>query len=96
MGWNVYEKAREEILIALPENLRIQVATKFADFESIADNLDSEEKRERLNTILGVIVNNAERYGIVAEDLDEFFVPEFCKILDYYDILSEKCTISTQ
>ncbi|MDR3169160.1 MAG: hypothetical protein LBU27_05385, partial [Candidatus Peribacteria bacterium] len=92
MGWNVYEKAREEILIALPENLRRDVSAKFAEFELSAENLDSEAKRTKLNEILGLIANNAKAYDIPTGDLDGFYLPQFCKIFGYYELVSDKCT----
>jgi hypothetical protein len=92
MGWNDYEKAREEILVALPENLRRDISTKFAEFELSAENLGSEAKRTKLNEILGIIANNAKAYDIPTEDLDGFYLPQFCEIFGYYELVSDKCT----
>ncbi|MDR2541380.1 MAG: hypothetical protein LBD11_06600 [Candidatus Peribacteria bacterium] len=80
MGWNAYEQAREDILISLPENLRVQVATKFSNFELSADNLDTAGKKEKLNEILAFIATNAKAYDIPTEDLDGLYIPQFCKI----------------
>ncbi|MDR0861000.1 MAG: hypothetical protein LBO09_08825 [Candidatus Peribacteria bacterium] len=92
MGWNAYEQAREDILISLPENLRVQVATKFSNFELSAENLDNAGKKDRLNEILKFIADNADTYKIPTGDLNGLYVPQFCKIFGYYEIGSDKCS----
>jgi hypothetical protein len=91
MGGNTYEQAREEILTALPDNFKTEVARMFAQFEISADNLDTDGKKQQLTAILNYISQNADAYEVPRSDIDGFFLPQICRILSYYDINSDKC-----
>ena len=53
---NDYEKAKMEILSILPEELADSVNLKFTAFESTADRIDNDQKKEQLNEILNYIL----------------------------------------
>lgn len=91
LGGNAYEQSREEILAALPHNLRIEVQQLFTQFELEAENLDNTAKKERLSNILNYISNNATTYEIDPNDLDGIFLKEICNILTFYDLTSSIC-----
>lgn len=92
MWWNEYDQAKNEILAWLPTSLRESVAKMFSDFEGEADSLDEDKKREKLTNILNFIAQNASSNWISKVDLDNFFLVQFCKILNYYNIVSESCS----
>jgi hypothetical protein len=94
-GGSPYEQARDEILMILPHNLRVEVEPMFADFDIQAERLDSEAKREKLNTILQYIQNNASAYQMDQDDIKGVVLPQFCNILISYDIWSTTCTTDT-
>jgi hypothetical protein len=94
-GGNAYEQAREEILQTLPDNLRAIVASKFAQFEISAENLDSDGKNQKLTEILNYIAENASAYQMDPNDVNGFILPQFCNILAYYDIQSASCNTET-
>ncbi|MBQ7073981.1 hypothetical protein IJM86_02775 [bacterium] len=64
---------------------------KFNTFETIADTLDSDSKKTELTNILNYISENAVQYDLDPNDIPQFIVPQFCKILDYYAIMSATC-----
>lgn len=92
MGGTEYDQAKNEILAGVPAALRSEVARLFSEFEADATSLDDLQKRERLTEILNFIATNAEANGISRADLDNFFLIQFCKILDYYNLTSEACS----
>jgi len=100
MWWTEYDKAKTEILLVLPKNLRTRVSNMFSDFEVIsADSsnwLSQQDKRkEKLQEILNLIISKTtddlENQGddeITKSDLDWVVVPNICTIMGYYEITS--------
>ena len=96
LGGNAYEKSKAEILALLPDGLSASVNLKFNSFESIADTLDGDAKKNELTTILNYISEHAGEYEMPQTDVQDFILPEFCNILDFYDITSSACSTMTQ
>lgn len=100
MWWTEYDKAKLEILLVLPKNLRTRVSGMFSDFEIIEADywnwLSQQDKRkEKLQEILNLIISKTtddlENQGddeIAKADLDGVVVPNICKIMGYYEIAS--------
>ncbi|GHW02403.1 hypothetical protein AGMMS50249_1890 [candidate division SR1 bacterium] len=95
MGGTEYDQAKNEILAGVPSNMREQVSIMFSDFESTTDILDETGKKEKLTAILNFISQNAGENGISKVDLDNFFLVQFCKILNYYNIVSDTCGVQS-
>ena len=93
LWWNEYEKAKSEILSILPDELADSVTLKFVDFESVADRIDNDEKKAKLNDILNFIVENANKYDMDVNDIENVIVKNFCNILNFYEISSNKCGV---
>jgi hypothetical protein len=91
MGGNAYEQAKNEILVLLPHNLKVDVEAMFAEFELQAEHLDNEAKKEKLNIILDYISKNISTYKMDPNDMNGVIIPQFCHILSYYSIQSNAC-----
>ncbi len=104
--WTEYDIAKAEILWILPRNLRTNVSILFNDFETAESNFENgtsqqDERKNILQNILQTIVNkttddlnNQKSDEISKSDLDEVVVPNICKIMDYYNIISNTNTCS--
>ncbi|MCR5412040.1 MAG: hypothetical protein K6E76_03500 [Patescibacteria group bacterium] len=77
----------------LPDELADSVTLKFVDFESVADRIDNDEKKAKLNDILNFIVENANKYDMDVNDIENVIVKNFCNILNFYEISSNKCGV---
>jgi len=98
-----YDIAKKEILQILPSNLRIEIERLFVEFENVEwddeQQLSQNDKRKRvLNEMLSLIsekitknVENQKPDEIIKEDMDSIIMPNICKIMNYYEIASEKC-----
>lgn len=93
MGGNEYEQAKNEILAGLPAHLKTEVLALFTAFDAESDTLDDEQKKQKLTDILNYIAQHAETNGISRTDLDNFFLAQFCKILQYYNLQSQQCAL---
>ena len=92
---NEYEQAKTEILSILPDELAKSVEIKFLSFENMSDKYDNDEKKEQLNEILNFIIEKSTEYEIDPNDIN-YIVKHFCKILNFYSIVSNKCSTLSQ
>lgn len=99
-----YDIARAEILWILPTNLKVDVEKLFTEFENAKwdEELwlsENDQRKSILNKILALIsqkitedLENQKPDEITKDDMDLIIIPNFCKIMDYYDIPSERCS----
>lgn len=104
--WTEYDIAKAEILGILPRNLRTKVSSLFNDFEAAETNFENwtsqqDERKSILQNILQTIISkttedlkNQKDDEISKSDLDEVVVPNICKIMWYYNIVSNTNTCS--
>lgn len=101
MGANKYFQSKAEILSLLPANLAVDVEWLFKQFESIAsDEISQQDQRkEILQNIINIIKKNIapewtniQNNQIDALDMETIIMPNMCKILDFYSIVSDLCS----
>lgn len=94
-GENAYVLAKNEILSLLPLELKGKIQNVFQDFDVLGEEgwVDVLDKRKELLLIIfdGVEKkigkgSNIQADEIFKEDFDETFVPNYCKIVDYFSI----------
>ena len=102
--WTEYDIAKQEILWILPTNLRTKVKNLFNNFEVAEADYENwtsqqDERKAILQEILQTIkekttqdLANQKEDEITKSDLDEVVVPNICKILNYYEIVSNTNT----
>ena len=105
--WTEYDIAKQEILWILPIDLKAQVRNLFKKFETAEANYENwtsqqDERKAILQEILQTIKSkttqdlaNQKEDEITKSDLDEIVVPNVCKILDYYNIVSNTNTCNS-
>ncbi|MDR0282221.1 MAG: hypothetical protein LBI53_02615 [Candidatus Peribacteria bacterium] len=91
VGGSEYERARNEILITLPEGMKPKVVQMFSQLELAAENLDEQGKKEKLSEILNYIKDNASEYDMDKSDIDGIILLNTCRILEYYNSSSAMC-----
>lgn len=103
---NAYQQAKSEILEALPVNLRVDVDALFADLESAvseSDDLSQQDKRKAIiQSILDLIQKNVaaanqpvKETQIDQLDIDMIVLPNICKIMEFYTLVSPLCPNTT-
>ncbi|HRX64256.1 MAG TPA: hypothetical protein P5060_04080, partial [Candidatus Absconditabacterales bacterium] len=102
-GGTEYDIAKAEILGILPSNLRTDTEKLFVEFENAQGNQDegldqNTQRKNILNKIVSLIsqkINTDETEQgedeIAKDDMDLIIMPNICKIMDYYNMPSEKC-----
>lgn len=102
-GGNEYQQAKAEILNTLPSNLAVDVEWLFKEFESVvsdtqADASQQDKRKQVLQEILDLIKKNVAVEGqevktnqIDSLDMKTTILPNVCKILAFYGIISEAC-----
>ena len=103
-GGNVYEQSKAEILSILPSNLAVDVEWLFKEFESVASdtqtpNSSQQDKRKQvLQDIINLITKNiapawqtVQANQIDPLDMTNVIMPNMCKILAFYTIVSDTC-----
>lgn len=102
-GGNQYQQAKAEILSILPSNLAVDVGWLFKEFESVvsdvAINSSQQDKRKQvLQDIINMIKKNLAPEGQAIQanqidplDMDTIIMPNICKILSFYTIVSDLC-----
>jgi len=101
--WTQYDYAKYEILAILPTNLRVDIEKLFYDFENAKWDpekwiWENDAKKAKLNEIITVIQSKIadsdetqQADQITRSDMTDIIMPNMCKILEYYNIPSEKC-----
>jgi hypothetical protein len=87
-GENEYEQAKSEIIMFFPDNQQSQVEAIFDKIETT--NPRPEQIKQYLSEILKLAAQDKKNKLIDAEDYN-VILEDICKILDYYNIASEKC-----
>jgi hypothetical protein len=104
MWGNEYLQSKAEILSILPANLAVDVEWLFRQFESIvSDEVSQQDQRkEVLQNIINLIKKNiapewtdVQNNQIDSLDMDTIIMPNMCKILSFYSIVSDACPDST-
>lgn len=104
LGGSQYDQAKAELLSILPSNLAIDVAGLFKEFESVTSdttqtNASQQDKRKQvLQEIIDLIKKNLAVAGQAVQenqvdplDMDTIIMPNMCKILSFYTIVSSLC-----
>jgi len=98
--WTEYDVAKAEILSILPRNLRTDTYRLFNEFELVVSDYENwvsqqDGRKEKLQEILTLIkskatddLQNQKDDEIAKSDLDSVVVPNICKIMNYYGIVS--------
>lgn len=104
LGGNEYEQAKSEILLILPFALKTEIQDLFLEFEQAVVNKDEDSsQQEKRKTILNQIISKISLHivenwkkqwndNITEIDMESIIMPNICKIIDFYDIVSEKCS----
>jgi len=99
-----YDMAKTEILQILPTNLSIDVEKLFVEFENVKWNSEqqlsqNDQRKNILNNIISLISQKISKNPedqksdeIVKDDMDTIIMPNICKIMQYHDIASDKCS----
>lgn len=107
LGWNEYEQAKSEILLILPLALKQEIQALFMSFEQATiDTNENSSQQEKRKLILNQIISKISLYivwdgevqwndNITKVDMESIVMPNVCKIIDFYDIVSEQCISDT-
>jgi len=107
IGGNVYDQSKAEILSILPSNLAVDVEGLFKEFESVVSdtqsNASQQDKRKQvLQDIVNLITKNIAPAGqtvlvnqIDPLDMTNIIMPNMCKILGFYTIITAACPNDT-
>ena len=103
-GGNIYQQSKAEILSILPTNLAVDVEWLFKEFESVVSdtqttNASQQDKRKQvLQDIITLITKNIAPAGQTVQanqidplDMTTIIMPNMCKILSFYTIVSATC-----
>lgn len=104
-GWgNEYQQAKAEILSLLPSNLAVDVEWLFKEFESVlsdttqVDSSQQDKRKQVLQDIIDLIKKNIAPDGQAVQvnqidplDMTNLIMPNICKILSFYTIISDAC-----
>ncbi len=104
IGGNEYQQAKAEILSILPNNLAVDVEWLFNEFESVVSdttqvNASQQDKRKQvLQDIINMIKKNLapewqeiKTNQVDSLDMKTIILPNMCKILAFYSIVSDAC-----
>lgn len=108
-GGNVYEQAKTEILLAIPETLRTEVEGLFTQFETVESDpklaLSQQDQRKQiLNQIVALlgakVVTLADGQTLDSDQIDStvmqgVILPKMCEIMQFYSIPSDRCVSDT-
>jgi len=103
-GGNQYQQAKAEILSILPSNLAVDVEWLFKEFESVVsdttqvDASQQDKRKQVLQDVINLIKKNLAPDGqevktnqIDPLDMKTIIMPNMCKILAFYTIVSDAC-----
>ncbi|MCX6825204.1 MAG: PKD domain-containing protein [candidate division SR1 bacterium] len=103
-GGSVYQQAKAEILSILPSNLAVDVEGLFKEFESVvsdstqANSSQQDKRKQVLQDIVTLITKNLAPAGAQVEanqidplDMKNTIMPNICKILGFYTIVTDAC-----
>lgn len=105
---NQYQQAKAEIIGILPPNLAVDVEWLFKEFESVVsdttktDASQQDKRKQVLNDIIALIKKNLAVEGQTVQsnqldpvDMKTTIMPNICKILSFYGIISDACPSDT-
>ncbi|MCX6823805.1 MAG: PKD domain-containing protein [candidate division SR1 bacterium] len=103
-GGNIYQQSKAEILSILPSNLAVDVEGLFKEFESVisdttqANSSQQDKRKAVLQEIINLISKNLALAGATVQtnqidplDMQTTIMPNMCKILAFYTIVSDAC-----
>jgi hypothetical protein len=101
-GGNAYQAAKAEILSILPANLAVDVNALFNNFETAVSqsstNSQQDKRKAALQDVVNLITKNLAPAGSTIKenqvdslDMDTIIMPNICKIMDFYDLVSTLC-----
>ena len=100
---NAYQQSKAEILSILPSNLAVDVEWLFKEFESVvsdaqANSSQQDKRKQVLQDIINLIKKNlatdsqnVKENQIDPLDMTTIIMPDMCKILAFYSIVSDTC-----
>lgn len=102
MGGNAYDQAKATILSYASANFKWSVIEQFSLIEQLEEPAKAPDKlKEYLQNILDIFQDNGVPDGVINEpgneskipesDIQVTIMPEICRVLNFYEVVSDQC-----